>query len=307
MRSWSTRLAVVGLLVGLVSGCTEASSPVEVEGQVSVEPSARSVPTFRHYVAMGDSYTAAPGVPRTGPPPCHRSDGNYPSLVAAELDVTYVDVSCVGASTASVTGEQRLGGEVLPPQLSAVTPRTDLVTLGIGGNDLDLFGDLVAGCGRLALERLNATQEQLAELSEAPCQDLLGGRLEAKVDEIGGRVLSTLRAIRGQAPRATVVLVGYPQLVPETGACQELPLVPGDYPFVRSVTVGLEEALARAARRAGAEYASLHEASLGHDICAGEDAWVNGFTADNGRGWQFHPFAEGQEAAAEQVVSVLER
>ena len=98
------------------------------------------------YVALGDSYTAGPLVPnQTGHPGgCERSDHNYPSLLAERLGVrTFVDVTCSGASTADVTHVQRTFGEArIPPQVRQVTRKTDLVTIGIGGNDLKLFNTL---------------------------------------------------------------------------------------------------------------------------------------------------------------------
>ncbi|MGW3466325.1 SGNH/GDSL hydrolase family protein, partial [Streptomyces olivaceoviridis] len=39
------------------------------------------------YVALGDSYTSGPGIPRQVDAACARSDHNYPSLVAARRQV----------------------------------------------------------------------------------------------------------------------------------------------------------------------------------------------------------------------------
>ena len=51
------------------------------------------------YVAMGDSYTSAPGVGETVDAGCFRSSSNYPSLVAADLGLALTDVSCGGATS----------------------------------------------------------------------------------------------------------------------------------------------------------------------------------------------------------------
>ena len=57
------------------------------------------------YVALGDSFTAAPLAHSPGgssPVGCLRSVQDYPSLVAAALHPTsFVNVSCFGASTAT--------------------------------------------------------------------------------------------------------------------------------------------------------------------------------------------------------------
>ena len=101
------------------------------------------------YVALGDSYTAAPYVYLTDVAQgCLRSNGNYPALLAKKLDVAqHVDVSCSGATSKDLTGRQNtFRQQTVPPQLAAVTRDTDLVTLGIGGNDFGLFGSLVGTC-----------------------------------------------------------------------------------------------------------------------------------------------------------------
>ena len=56
-------------------------------------PGARAVSV--HYVALGDSYTAGPGIlPQdTNFPGCLRSLKNYPHLVAADRNLQQTDVS----------------------------------------------------------------------------------------------------------------------------------------------------------------------------------------------------------------------
>ena len=115
-------------------------------GRLRRQPSASSSAArasdlaYPTYVALGDSYTAAPGVPQTEQETgCLRSNGNYASLVANQLKSDFVDVSCSGASTVSLVGAQHTADHVYPPQFAALSADTSLVTLGIGGNDLKLF------------------------------------------------------------------------------------------------------------------------------------------------------------------------
>ncbi|MFD0346933.1 hypothetical protein ACFQ0M_14495 [Kitasatospora aburaviensis] len=81
-----------------------------------------------------------------------RSDRNYGHLVAAALKAAnYTDVTCAAAKVKAMTQAQYDAFiRVNDPQLDAVTADTDLVTLGIGGNDLGVtdlgLGDLVATC-----------------------------------------------------------------------------------------------------------------------------------------------------------------
>ena len=60
----------------------------------------RQQPTFS-YVALGDSFTAAPGIPETdGSDGCLRSSRNYPSLVAEQLEATATSSSPTAAAAA---------------------------------------------------------------------------------------------------------------------------------------------------------------------------------------------------------------
>ena len=62
-----------------------------------------------------------------------------------------------------------------------------------------------------------------------------------------------------------------------------------------------------AAGKGKATYIDVLEASAGHDICAGADAWVNGFDTDVTRALAFHPFAEEQQAVADLILAKLDK
>ena len=104
-----------------------------------------------------------------------------------------------------------------------------------------------------------------------------------------------------------MLLVGYPQLVPADGTCPELPLATGDYPFVRAQWEAMDAAMRDAAAAAGATFVEVLAPSEGHDICAGDDAWVNGFEPLPGVAAPYHPLAGGQAAVAELVEQALEK
>src|SRR5690606_21275597 len=146
-RAW---LAVTALLA-----LTAACGPAEGPGVDDTVPGDDAV----HYVALGDSYTAAPGTgePVGTPRGCGRSDNNYPRLLADRLaPESFTDVSCGGATTEHLTAPQRTPDGTNPPQLDAVTPKTTLVTVGIGGNDVG-FVELANRCASAAEEGLRCS------------------------------------------------------------------------------------------------------------------------------------------------------
>ncbi len=271
---------VAGLLaVGLATGCTGPEQP---------ESSAPAPPAVERYVALGDSFTAAPLVPTTDVARgCFRSDQNYPALVADRLDVAdRVDVSCSGAETRDLVSRQRtFAGVRLPPQLRAVTAATDLVTVGIGGNDFGLYGSLV-GLAHDGPDGTVAPQEV--------------------TDRIGARVEAALRAVASRAPDATVLLVGYPRVVDRGSDCpRRLPLDAGQVSQVFRAEVLLDDALERAARDAGVGFVDVFAASKGHDVCAARP-WVNGQTTERTRAAAFHPLPAGMRAVAGLVLDALD-
>lgn len=296
-----TRL--LGLMVAsvvLLAGCTTSGSGTGAPAATSTPTP--SGPSVTRYVALGDSYSAGPLVPTSDlAGGCLRSDHNYPSLVARSLRVpTFVDVTCSGATTRELTHVQRTFGDArIPPQLASVTPRTDLVTLGIGGNDLNLFSTLVGTCTRL----------RAPDPTGSPCARQLrthGPDLTAATRTIRAHVVASLRAVRARAPRATVLLVGYLRAVPDRGTCPALPLATGDYAVGRRISEALDRALHGAARTAGVRFVDMYAASRGHDVCSA-DAWVNGAVTNRQQALAYHPFAAGMRADARAVLRTLGR
>jgi len=138
-------LLAVGSGVGILPAVATASP--------GIAPAAAPL-TGMDYVALGDSFTADWGVdpvaadqPSTG---CRQSTNDYPHQVAANLGLNLTDVSCAGALTTNMTQPQTTFPDGLthpeaPPQFDALTSTTEIVTIGIGGNDFG-FGDIAGAC-----------------------------------------------------------------------------------------------------------------------------------------------------------------
>ena len=310
------RAAIACVLAVGLSACTSeqlapsrgedtASPPAPAPTTAPSGPFASSTPTrpeltgsYDEYVALGDSYTAGPLIAPEDPngEVCARSLANYPHLLATRLEVeTLHDVSCSGASTAALTRPQTGLFGTNAPQLGALAESTDLVTLGIGGNDFAVFGRLVTGCARA----------RSTDPEGAPCAERLAG----VTDDFGQtreRVADALEEIRRRSPDAEVLLVGYPQLAPTQGACPDvLPFADGDYAFARHVERELNQALQEAARSADVKFVDVAGPSAGHDACAGDEAWVNGSRTVEGRALSYHPFERGMTAVADLVYAEL--
>jgi hypothetical protein len=294
---------IVVALLGL-SGCGSDGATTGSGGSLTSNASANAT-TIRRYVALGDSYTAAPYVYLTDVANgCLRSSGNYPALLAERLDVAkHVDVSCSGATSKDLAGRQDTFQQTVPPQLAAVTRDTDLVTVGIGGNDFGLFGSLVGTCP------ISGPQGRIF----APREGVRCGQVDLRaasgdVRRIGTLITRDLRAIHHKAPDAAVVLVGYPRILDPTRSCPKvLPVARRDTIALNAVTRSLSQQMRSAAHRTGSVFVDLYAASEGHDACAGKNAWVNGVRTDTNRAAALHPFAEEQRAAAGLIAQAIDR
>ena len=269
------------------------SSPSRSASPSEPAPNApRQGPT---YVALGDSYTAGGpiGTLQEHGFFCQRSSRNYPSLVASTLDLPLTDVSCGGATSEGLRESVRGA----PAQIDAIKRKTRIVTAGIGGNDFGLYSSLLLTCPDLSKPGR----------SGAPCRDRMGTEIAALIPAIGDEVGAALSAVARKAPKAEIVLVGYPRLMPSSGTCDQAPYTAGDVAWFASLESDLAASLAAAARAHDVTYVPMYARSQGHDICSGDAAWVNGLNPPSGDGLTLHPNADGEKAMADAVIRVLRR
>jgi lysophospholipase L1-like esterase len=251
-----------------------------------------------NYVALGDSYSAASGVQPsdpTAPLLCLRSARNYPHVLAATTGANLVDVTCGAAETKHYTTAQYPG---VPPQVDAVHPDTDLITMTIGGNDSGVFIGAILACGSAGIATLG---------HGSPCKDLYGSYFENTIRTTTYPALvAALRAVRAKAPGADVAILGYPWLLPPTVGCfTKMPVASGDVPYLRSLQTTLNDAVRRAAAATGATYVDFSVASEGHDSCQPTGTrWIEPVLQGTNP-VVVHPNALGESNMATQTMTVL--
>lgn len=250
------------------------------------------------YVAMGSSMAAGPGLgeikPGT-PARCTRTFLNYPTLLAEELKLTLYDATCSGATTSHILEPW----DDLPPQIEAVSPETKLVTVTIGGNDLNYVGGLIAaGCGEddtLKMAGRTFACPPRREPSEVDFS-VLESNLEKIADDVKQR-----------APGARLVFVEYLRLVPDT-LCDATPIAEEDAAKARDIAQRLADITAKVARENGALLVPVHRLSAEHTPCSAKP-WALGnppeFDGKDGVPW--HPNYAGMAAVANMVGSMLVR
>ncbi|MFI9274177.1 SGNH/GDSL hydrolase family protein [Kitasatospora sp. NPDC052896] len=223
------------------------------------------------YAALGDSYAAGVAArsydPASGD--CHRSSLAYPTLwAAAHSPSAFLDTACESATT----------DEVRTDQLPTVPSDTALVSVTVGGNDLD-FSDAVIAC----LQPLTTDHH---------CTSALDHSARLLADDLPAHLDGLLTAIGQRAPGARVVLTGYPHLLESVANCWAGTTSRRDR--FNALTDQLDDLVQRQATAHHARFADPRGDFAGHGLCAPRGSeWITGIVLS--KPWEsFHPTAEGQ-------------
>jgi lysophospholipase L1-like esterase len=255
-------------------------------------PSSHDAKTNGTYVAMGDSYTAFPGTSSIINTACSRSSTNYPHQLATALHYTLNDVSCSGAQTKDLTGSQKSG---VAPQFDALTASTKLVTIGIGANNNLISSVLFLNCRYVVAENPTGS----------PCRNATTSWAATAFTQLKPQLVAAYQAIKARAPHARVLVIGYPQILGNSGACGRYSIATGDVAYVNELNAKLNDTVSAAAAAAGVEYVDLSTQSMSHGICS-SSPWINGATTIPGLALAMHPFAAEQQAVATLLEQKLQ-
>lgn len=251
------------------------------------------------YVALGDSYAAGYGLGHLTNEPvagCGQSSDDYPHRVAEALDLELTDVTCAGATTADVVDTRQLGAA---PQIDALSASTRLVTISIGGNDAGLFST-ASSC--IALSATGPIFGASSSTTNCRSEYVKGGRdtLARDIETTTATGLAkTFDAIRLRAPKAVVVVVGYPAVFPDrahtpASGCyraivdpqsladgfpkDSFPFTAIDVKYLASVQATLDTVTEKAVDEAGFTYVSTLAASEGRSGCATTGSYISGIS-----------------------------
>ena len=275
----------LGALLLLAAACSSSGSDAAVPETTAPTTTAVAIPAGSTAVAMGSSFAAGSGIPDQLPgTTCGRSDANYSSLVAEQLDLTLVDVSCGGASAAQLLTESQ---GAYPPQIQALTPDTRLVTITVGGNDLG-YVPTANACA----------------LGDVPCtvdQAVLDQNAAELVTDLG-RLFDQIRAT---APDARIVFVTYPRMVYDQ-ECEALGFDPAEAAVMTQVQTTLQQAFIDATDgRDDVLVIDPYSATGDHGPCAAPDqSWITGKAPPTGT--NFHPTPAEHVAVADLIVAALQ-
>lgn len=278
-------------------GSITPNYPTDYEG----EP--LSVTGSTSYVAMGDSFSSGEGNPTfeygtnqggANENRCHRSPQAYPRQLQSDLSLDLgptAFVACAGATTSDVTSGKY--GE--DPQTDALSEDTEVVTITIGGNDVDFEG-YANSCGAPGYScgvGTTAYDDMMDRINNPS--------FETALEE-------TYTTILDVADNAIVYVLDYPYLVDPTGVdgvlCEPLLNLSAAVPIQMALNSVIADAVDDV-RNLNTDYERLRymptnyfgSPFVDHHLCTDDPggSYFNGVNLSN-REYSLHPNADGQMA-----------
>ena len=240
---------------------------------------------------------------------------------AFNVSTDYHNIACSGAGIWSLTQAWSAKGQ--PSQVSQLqTYDPSLVTVTIGGNSLIEgtspsnpdwgFSNILTDCYLFGNASIALTQENLAgcsadgTLSEA--EDAI-----SSLDPTSGliaRLTGAYRAITTAAPKAKVLVVGYPDIFPSKWShSTELHcpwLGPNDILGLNNVATDLNESVQAAAKDAGVDFVSTLNVMQGHTLCTA-NSYIQSISVATGilTSSAGHPIEPGQQALEKPIANAI--
>ncbi|NNG38155.1 SGNH/GDSL hydrolase family protein [Flexivirga sp. ID2601S] len=224
------------------------------------------------YVALGDSYAAGVGAgdPQTS---CWQTAAAYPVQVAAGLGVQVDLQACIGATVADVTGTQ----------LASVPEAASYVSVTVGGNDIG-FTHVLTECAKPAWM--------------GDSGPVIDAALTVLREQLPTRLSTVYDAIRARAPKARVVVAGYPRLFNGVDCSLVTFFTTQEMTRLNDAADELAQVIGGAADAAGFEFVDVRDAFAGHAVCDPQ-AWIHDVVLPIQE--SFHPTADGHGAYTSAV------
>jgi hypothetical protein len=228
------------------------------------------------YVAMGDSYSSGVGTGSyTLDSACKRSVYAYPYLFTQKHPMASFNfVACSGAKTS----------DLIAKQLPALSAKTNLVTMTIGGNDIG-FASLIQQCtlSDCTAALLNTTANLTATLGPA---------LDTAFSDV-----------RQAAPNATVIVLGYPHVFSGASCFGTLGISSLEEKDANALADAMDGLISSEAGKYQFTYESALASWTGHAVCS-SSPWLNGLNLFN-TGESYHPTKAGHSSGYLPLVTAV--
>ena len=221
-------VAVPALALAAITGVPTAGAASGVRYVALGDPDSSGVGAGNHYASSGS---------------CKRSASAYPVRWAdSNTPASFTSVACSGATTS----------DVLSGQVSALSARTTLVSITIGGNDAG-FSSILETCV------LPWNSACVSAISNA--ESFIASQLPARLDR-------TFQTIHADAPSARIVVLDYPELYDLSKSSTCIGLSAPKRTAIDRGADQLDAVISAAAARNGDTFTDVLKDFAGHEICA---------------------------------------
>lgn len=260
------------------------------------------------YVAFGDSFASGEGeyedkfyLPESSPSSkCHVSRRSYAYLLGASWGIPTINKACSGATSVEVK-------RVVHSVISAGEPPPSIMSIGMGGNDIDLVGKL-KGCLGTGVCQWASTTGRANTVRE--------------IDRLLPDFISALSAIQNNTS-APLFVVGYPSVINSTpqATCDVVLgalLSREERQYFEESIQYLNTVLEYASRYAGATYIDVFDSFRGERLCDSSSSFMNGIRLGDDiapipflqnykaiGAESFHPTPEGHARLARELFNKL--
>lgn len=291
-------------------------------GALTLPASGAAPHQYKEYVALGDSWTAdvlteLPPTTDEVPIDCGQSARNYPHQVAAVLGIPkFRDASC-GSATSDHFANPQTGlpaGGTNPPQFDRLTKNTDLVTIGIGGNDIGLAA-AAEGCISVLPVSVPGVPAPVGNCRDAFTTSGPNGtdEFDARIKASTPRLIKAVNTVKKLSPKAKIFLVNYINGLPVTGkGCWPIvPVQDGDMAYMQGIFLKMNAMVATVAKATKVNLVDAYTPTIGHDVCQGPTVrYVEGFVPVSVQNpllvnFPVHPNQSGANAQAREVIAAI--
>ncbi len=258
-------------------------------------------------LVLGDSYSSGQGggdyEDGTDGDTCLRSATAWPRQFAGRLGLRTLPLLACGAATTVDIVDDRppddAEDERLASQVDRITGNPDMITLSIGRNDVR-FAEVLQTC----IER---------NCIKAFTKPDGGDVLEDRIARLRAKLPGVYRAVAAHAPRARVIVVGYPRLFPTVKLARPAPdcavlrqITSDEMDYLNDRITSLDVAISDAAAEASVEFVDVADAFDGRPLGCHVRSYLNRLSLSINRlPASFHPNSEGQRRIADVFASRL--
>jgi lysophospholipase L1-like esterase len=264
-------------------------------------------------LVLGDSYSSGQGGgdyeqgTHGDDNTCFRSANAWARQFAGRLGLTVLhSLACDGATTVDVVdgrppddADADADDERLASQVDRINGDPDMITLSIGRDDVR-FAEVLQKC----------IEHDCVKVFTKPDG---GDIVEDRIARLRAKLPGVYRSVTAHAPRARVIVIGYPRLFPTLEAarpapdCAVLRQITGDeIDYLNERITSLDVAISDAAAKAGVEFVDVADAFDARPLGCRVPSYLNRRSLHVNRlPASFHPNNEGQRRIADVFASRL--